>query len=115
MEAMNASLAAAVFEEIANTLRRDGASRSEVMGRPMLTLDGRMFACLDGATLAVRLGRWTAEYEGALDVPGASVFSPGLSGRTFNDWVSLPLDAAPSWRRFARAALSHVTALPANR
>jgi hypothetical protein len=114
MIAMTASLAAAEFEELATTLQVHGASRSEMMGRPMLTLDGRMFAFLDGATLAVRLGRWTAEYEHALDVPGASIFSPGASGRTFNDWVSLPLGAVHQWRRFATAALSHVTVLPAN-
>jgi hypothetical protein len=115
MIGMIASPANAAFEELATTLRRDGASRSELVGRPVLTLEGRMFACLDGSSLAVRLGRWTAEYEGALDVPGASVFSPGTSGRTFNDWVELPVDAVRDWRRFATAALTHVTALPANR
>lgn len=112
---MIASPAVAAFDELAASLRRAGASRSELMGHPLLTLEGRMFALLDGASLAVRLGRWTAEYEAAQDIPGASIFSPGASGRTFNDWVSLPLDAVQYWRRYATAALSHVTALPANR
>ena len=110
---MDASPAAAEFEKLATALHGEGASRSEILGHPMMTLEGRMFACLDGASLAVRLGRWTDEYERALDVPGASIFSPGISGRTFNDWVSLPFDAVPEWRRFATSALSHVTALPA--
>jgi hypothetical protein len=110
---MIASPATAEFERLATALHAAGADRSQLMGHPVLKLDGRMFACLDGTTLAVRLGRWTAEYEGALDVPGASVFSPGMSGRTFNDWVSLPLDAVRVWKRFTMAALSHVTALPA--
>jgi hypothetical protein len=113
MVTMDAFLAASEFEKLAAALRGKGVSRSEILGHPMLILDGRMFACLDGASLAVRLGRWTDEYERALDVPGASVFSPGICGRTFNDWVSLPFDARRNWRRFATSALSHVTALPA--
>ncbi len=113
MAPMIASLALVEFEELAAVLEAKGATWSELLGRPMLNLEGRMFACLDGADLAVRLGRWTAEYEEALDVPGASIFSPGTSGRTFNDWVTLPLHAVEVWPRFATDALSHVTALPA--
>jgi hypothetical protein len=86
-----------------------------MLGRPVMAIEGRMFACLDSTDLAVRLGRWTAESEAALDVPGASIFSPGNSGRTFNDWVSLPLGVAGVWRRFAMDALVHVMALPAGR
>jgi hypothetical protein len=112
---MSASSATAEFDSLARVLQRHGASRTLLMGRPMLALEGRMFACLDGATLAVRLGRWNPEYEHALDIPGASIFVPGDSARTFNDWVSLPADAMRHWRRFALAALSHVTALPARR
>ena len=113
MNRVIASRAAVEFEKLASILERHGANRSQLMGHPMLTLEGRMFACLDGPTLAVRLGRWTEEYEGALDLPGASIFSPGRSGRTFNDWVSLPVESARHGRRFARAALAHVTRLPA--
>ena len=112
MAPMVSSLAVAEFEDVAAELEANGATMSELLGRPMLTLDGRMFACLDGTDFAVRLGRWAAEYEDALDVPGASVFSPGLSGRTFNDWVTLPLESASVWHRFAMAALRHVIALP---
>ncbi len=112
---MLSSLAVAEFEDVAAELEATGASLTELLGRPMLTLEGRMFACLDGTDLAVRLGRWTAEYEEALDVPGSSIFSPGLSGRTFNDWVTLPVEHSAAWHRFAMAALAHVTALPAPR
>jgi hypothetical protein len=115
MAGMIASLAVAEFEELATALEGLGATRSEMLGRPMMTLEGRMFACLDGTDLAVRLGRWTSEYEAAQDVPGSSIFSPGTSGRTFNDWVSLPIESAGVWQRFALAALSHVVALPARR
>ncbi len=112
---MVSSLAVAEFEDVAAALEVNGATLSELLGRPMLALDGRMFACLDGADLAVRLGRWTAQYEEALDVPGASIFSPGRSGRTFNDWVTLPLESAQVWQRFAIDALAHVMALPTPR
>jgi hypothetical protein len=112
---MIASLAVAEFEELAATLEKTGAIREEMLGRPVMSIEGRMFACLDGTDLAVRLGRWTSEYEAAQDVPGSSIFSPGTSGRTFNDWVSLPLEAAGVWQRFAMDALSHVMALPARR
>jgi hypothetical protein len=112
---MIVSFAVAEFEELAAVLEKNGVSRSEMLGRPVLAIEGRMFACLDNTDLAVRLGRWTAESEAALDVPGASIFSPGNSGRTFNDWVSLPLEAAGVWQRFASDALAHVMALPARR
>ncbi|MFC0678561.1 hypothetical protein ACFFGH_11995 [Lysobacter korlensis] len=112
---MIASVAIAEFEELAAPLERLGAHRAELLGRPVMTLEGRMFACLDDTDLAVRLGRWTPEYEAALDVPGASIFSPGTSGRTFNDWVELPLASADVWHRFAIDALSHVMAFPARR
>ena len=108
-------MAVAEFEELAAVLEKTGANRSEMLGRPVLAIESRMFACLDNTDLAVRLGRWTAESEAALDVPGASIFSPGNSARTFNDWVSLPLDSAAVWQRFAMDALVHVMALPARR
>ena len=102
------------FDELAALLAADGAVRSQMMGRPMLSSGGKMFACLDGPVLAVRLGRGTAEFEEAIDVPGASVFSPGQK-RNFLDWVALPLDAVDDWERYARAAMALLTSRPAGR
>ena len=98
------------FDELATTLAMDGATRSQMMGRPMLSIGGKMFACLDGPVLAVKLGRSSEEFEEALDVPGASVFSPGQGTRNFLDWVALPLDAVDDWERYATAAKEHVAA-----
>ncbi|MFC0678562.1 hypothetical protein ACFFGH_12000 [Lysobacter korlensis] len=115
MGTMIASPAQPEFDELATSLAADGAARSQMMGRPMLAIGGKMFACLDGPVLAVKLGRSTAEFEEALDLPGASVFSPGQGKRSFHDWVALPLDAIDEWERFARAAMGFSAAGPAKR
>jgi hypothetical protein len=99
------------FDELATTLALDGAARSQMMGRPMLAIGGKMFACLSGPVLAVKLGRDTEEFAEAIDLPGARVFKPGgESQRSFLDWVELPLDAIGDWERFARAALAFTAA-----
>ncbi len=94
------------FDDLARTLAADGATRGQMMGRPMLSVGGKMFACLNGPVLAVKLGRSTEEFAAALDLPGAAVFKPGGDGkRSFLDWVALPLDAVDDWERYARAAM----------
>lgn len=103
------------FDELATSLAADGATRSQMMGRPMLSIGGKMFACLDGPVLAVKLGRTTPEFEEALDLPGACVFSPGQSTRNFLDWVALPLDAVDDWERYARAGMAFLASRPAKR
>ncbi len=115
MGTMIESPAQAEFDELASLLAAIGATRSQMMGRPMLSLAGKMFACLDGPVLAVRLGRSTEEFSAALDLPGAAVFSPGRGSRSFLDWVALPLDATDDWERFARAAMEFTAAGPAKR
>ena len=95
------------FDNVAAALEPLGARRAKMMGRPMLALGSKMFACLDNGKLAFRLGRDTPEFVAALAVPGAVLFSPGASGRIFKDWVSLPVSAADEWERFAVAALAH--------
>ncbi len=94
------------FDELAGRLAIEGATRGQMMGRPMLSVGGKMFACLSGPVLAVKLGRSTEEFAAALDLPGADVFKPGGdSKRSFLDWVALPLDAVDEWERYARAAM----------
>ncbi len=102
--------AAREFDALAEALAEQGAARSRMMGRPMLTLDGRMFACLDAGMLGLRLGEQNPAHAEALALPGAEIFSPG-QGRRFRDWVSLPVDRADDWERFAVAAMHHVAAL----
>ena len=103
------------FDELAASLASDGATRSQMMGRPMISLGGKMFACLDGPVLGVKLGRSTPEFEEALDLPGASVFSPGESKRSFRDWVALPVDAVDDWEPYARSAMAFLASRPAKR
>jgi hypothetical protein len=115
MGTMIESPAQSEFDELASTLAAEGATRSQMMGRPMLSIGGKMFACLDGPVLGLKLGRSTAEFAEALDLPGASVFSPGEGKRNFLDWVALPLDTVEEWERYARAAMAFLGSRPAKR
>jgi len=93
------------FDDLAATVAGSGARRAHMMGRPMLTIDGRMFACLDDGMLGLRLGAGTPAHVDALSLPGAALFSPGNRGRTFRDWVGIPVSAARHWEGFAIAAM----------
>ncbi|TAJ49196.1 MAG: hypothetical protein EPO52_05265 [Herbiconiux sp.] len=83
-------------------------TRGRMMGRPILTYRGTMFACLNGELLGLKLGAGTAEHTAALRIPGSELFDPGGKGRPFKDWVSLAPDAAAEWPRFASDALAFV-------
>ena len=80
--------------------------RGRMMGRPVLTRAGTMFACLSGDTLALKLGAGSAEHTAALAIPEAELFDPGGKRRPFKDWVALPLSAAALWPLFAADALA---------
>lgn len=80
--------------------------RGQMMGRPVLYLDRRMVACLDGGFLGIRLGRDHPEFARALEMPGAGIFSPGDKGRQFKDWVGIPADQSGSWERYIAVAIS---------
>jgi hypothetical protein len=91
---------------VVSELGDPGIVRGRMMGRPILSRDGTMFACLNGDSLGVKLGAGTPEHTGALAVPGAELFDPGGVGRPFKDWVSLPLDASAEWVPFTGYALA---------
>lgn len=107
---MTATEAEESFADLVDDLVPSGARRSQMMGRPMLAIDGRMFACLDGDVLGIRLGAGTDEHRQALEVPGAALFSPGDKGRTFRDWVAIPSASADRWEEFAVAAMVRIVA-----
>ena len=93
------------YEAIADDLVARGATRAQMMGRPILKAGSTMFAAhIGGDRLAVKLGRDSAEHAEALTLPGATVWSPGDSGRLFYDWVALPASAEDDWMRFAEIA-----------
>jgi len=79
-----------------------------MMGRPMLSVNGLMFACLDGDVLGLRLGAGSDEFGRALSVPGADIFAPSRGRSGFRDWVAVPVDSAGEWEHFAVAAMEFV-------
>lgn len=99
------------FESVAAGLDGAGIRRGRMMGRPMLSIDGRMFACLLEEGLTVRLGEGNDHFERALALPGAVVFSPG-AGRVFRDWVVVPAEHGDAWPALADAALAYAESLP---
>ena len=93
------------YDALADDLVARGATRAQMMGRPILKVGSTMFAAhVGGDRLAVKLGRDSAEHAEALALPGATVWSPGDSGRLFYDWVALPASAEDEWMRFAEIA-----------
>ncbi|MFD1713700.1 hypothetical protein ACFSBZ_04375 [Amnibacterium flavum] len=98
-----------VFDELAADLVERGARQGRMMGRPMLSTGGRMFACLNAGALGLKLGESSREHAEALAIPGAGLFSPA-KGRIFRDWVSLPLTASDDWERFAVIAMDRLQA-----
>jgi hypothetical protein len=96
------------FDDLALALIEHGAKRAQMMGRPMLAIGGRMFACLDNGMLGLRLGADTQAHADALEIAGSALFSPGEKGRVFRDWVALPASRAEHWEPFAVAAMAHV-------
>lgn len=92
------------FDAVVAALGSD-VKRSQMMGYPSITRDGKMIACFDIHGLSVKLGRDSEEHAAALAIPGASVFSPGNSKRLFHDWVTLPPSAAGEWLSYMRVAI----------
>jgi hypothetical protein len=90
----------AIWREVEGDLRR-----ASMMGRPSLNRGRRMVACLDGDGLAIRLGRDSRPFAEALALPGAQLFTPGRSERTFRDWVHLPVAHADRWPEFLAASV----------
>jgi hypothetical protein len=93
------------YEAMADDLVARGATRAQMMGRPILKVGSTMFAAhVGGDRLAVKLGRDSPSFQEAMALPGAAVWSPGDSGRLFYDWVALPASAEDDWMRFAEIA-----------
>lgn len=98
------------FARLADELADGGVpvERGMMMGRPILKVGGRMFAALSHGSVGFTLGASTPEHAAALEVDGAELFDPGLSGRAFKDWVALPLHRSDLWSETAAAALAHL-------
>ncbi|MFE2145669.1 hypothetical protein ACFXA3_28725 [Streptomyces sp. NPDC059456] len=96
----------AVFEDIADDLAPRGVTTGALFGARALKAHGKAFACLNGDTLAVKLGAGSAAHTEALSLPGAELFDPSGAGRPFKDWVALPADHADRWPHYAERGLA---------
>ena len=108
MEKRESSAAAvAAFEDLGTDLLDAGVVTGQMFGARSLLLDKKAIACLNGDTVAFKLGRDTPGHERALALPGAVLFDPSGMGRPFKDWVEVPLAAAGEWPALADAALAN--------
>ncbi|WP_199240938.1 hypothetical protein [Naasia lichenicola] len=80
-------------------------ARGRMMGRPSVTIGGRMVACLNGDVLGIRLMSGSAEFPDALQLAGAALFDPSGKGRPFKDWVGVPVGESEHWAPLVLAAL----------
>jgi len=90
----------ALFEALPPDVRR-----GRMMGRPSVTIGGRMVACLNGEVMGIRLMRTSTEFADALELPDAALFDPSGKGRPFKDWVELPVTQSAHWAPLVLAAL----------
>ncbi len=90
----------ALFDALPPEVKRGG-----MMGRPSVTIGGRMVACLNGDVLGIRLLRTSPEFSDALELAGAALFDPSGKGRPFRDWVGVPVGECAYWAPLVLAAL----------
>ena len=84
------------FERLAaGWLRRDGVTRSTMMGLPCLRRDGAFFAALDRTTQDLLVKLDEATVAALVGVGRARPFAP--AGRGFRQWAAVPTDLAASW------------------
>jgi AraC-like DNA-binding protein len=94
------------FDEIAQLMTHEGASRGVLFGKPCLKYGGKAFACLfrDAVAFKLRLKL----HADALALEGAQLFDPSGRGRPMKEWVQVPVDHADSWPELARSARNAV-------
>jgi hypothetical protein len=95
-----------LFWELAEPMYADpGVQRSTMMGLPCLRLDGRFFASLDRrhGTLVVKLP--AERVLQLIDAGHGQPFAP--AGRTFREWVALPVADPRRWEDLLAEARDH--------
>ena len=104
----NESSAAAVdaFEGVAADLAGAGVALGQTFGARALMVNRKAMACLNGDTMAFKLGRDSPDHARALELPGAQLFDPSGMGRPFKDWVEVPAVSAEAWPSLGEAALA---------
>ncbi|OMH23606.1 hypothetical protein BKD30_11930 [Tersicoccus phoenicis] len=98
----------ALVTQLAVDLQGEGVTTGEAFGGSGLFVAGHPFACLNGDTMAFRLGRNTAAARDALALEGSGDFSPAGDGVVETGWVAVPVEQVSEWNRLAEAALRNV-------
>ena len=94
------------FARIATSLQAEGVAVLRMFGRPALTIDGKIFACLSDGVFGVKLRSDPDAYAAAMQRPGAEAFTPGAKTRQFGGWVGFPEAQEDAWLPMARIALA---------
>ncbi|MGC4106297.1 MAG: TfoX/Sxy family protein [Thermomicrobiales bacterium] len=94
------------FTRIYDALLPDGIERTQMFGRPALTIDGKIFACLSEGVFGVKLRTDPDAYNAAMQELGSQPFTPGAKGRTFGGWVGFDTAHENAWLPMARIALA---------
>lgn len=82
-----------------------GVQRSTMMGLPCVRLDGRFFAALDRRTSALLVKLPAGRVQQLIDAGQGQPFAP--AGRTFREWVALPVPDRRQWQGLLTEARDH--------
>jgi hypothetical protein len=95
----------AEYDQIAERLAAQaGVKAGQMMGMPMLYLDGKAVAGLFGDAMIFKLDG--DAHAAALARRGATLFDPSGMGRPMKAWVQVPTDDAQAWPGLADEALA---------
>lgn len=86
----------------------DGATESQLFGKPCFKIEGKAFICFFMECLVCKLSG--TAYTAALALEGASLFDPSGKGRPMKAWVQVPASHREQWEALARAACADITA-----
>ena len=103
--------ARALYDELTDDLLYDPAvGRSTMMGFPCVRRAGQFFGSFDTRTgaLVVKLPR--DRVADLVESGAGEAFAP--NGRTFREWVSIPVPDPDVWRRILSEALEFVSGRP---
>lgn len=82
-----------------------GVQRSTMMGLPCVRLDGRFFTALDRRAGALLLKLPADRVQQLIATGQGQPFAP--AGRTFREWVALPVPDRRHWQQLLTEARDH--------
>jgi hypothetical protein len=87
-------------------LRREGITRSTMMGLPCLRIGGAFFASCDRRTGDLLVKLPAARVDELVAAGKGASFAP--AGRRFREWVAIPAARSRTWRRLMAEAAAFV-------